>query len=118
LMFHPKAFIFVLLFPVLLGFWNQFIILNLTLMRIFGRFLGSGLLECPMTPLVCCQVPFPIFSGDVRLISLKVIALVTYLGNWVLIAPVITYRFLLDFHSFLLEAISANYLGPLFFRHI
>ncbi len=57
----------------------------------------------------------PIFSEGVRLISSKVIALVGYLGNGVLVALVIAFRFLLDFRLFLLEAISANYLGPLLF---
>ncbi len=75
--------------------------------------MGSGSLECPTTPLVCCQVAFPIFSGDARLISLKVITLISYLGKWVLVAFVIASRFLLDICLFLLEVISANYLGPL-----
>lgn len=84
-------------------------------MKVFGRLSSLGSLKCPATPLICRQVAFPIFSGDVRLISSKVIALIAYLGNWVLAALMITSGFLLDFLLFLLEAISANYLGPLLF---
>jgi hypothetical protein len=39
----------------------------------------------------------------------------TYLGNWALMALVIPFRFLLDFHPFLLKAIGGNILGPFFF---
>jgi hypothetical protein len=52
------------------------------------------------------------FDGGIRLTSLEVIALVTYLKSWALVEFVITSRFLLDFHSFLLEVIGANRLGP------
>ncbi len=59
---------------------------------------------------------FPISSGGVRLISSKVIVLVTYLESWALVALVITSKFLLDFCLFLLEAIGVNSLGPLLFQ--
>ncbi len=59
---------------------------------------------------------FPISSGGVRLISLEVIVLVTYLGSWGLVALVITSKFLLDFCLFLLEAIGVSRLGPLLFQ--
>jgi len=42
------------------------------------------------------------------LISLKVIVLVAYLGSWILVTLVIISKFLLDFCSFLLEAIGVN----------
>jgi hypothetical protein len=77
-------------------------------MGIFERLLGQCLLECLKAFLVCQYVVFPIFSGGVRLISSKVIALVAYLGSWALIAPVITSRFLLDFRPFLLEVIGVS----------
>jgi hypothetical protein len=39
-----------------------------------------------------------------------------FLGSWPLVALVITYRFLLDSHPFLLEALHANNLGSLPFQ--
>jgi hypothetical protein len=47
-------------------------------MGIFERFLGLGSLECPEAFLVYQQVAFPICSGVVQLISLKVIAPTAY----------------------------------------
>ncbi len=64
------------LFPSLLVFHNQFVVFYLTLMNFFEKFLGLSSLECLETFLVLCQMVLPIFSGDVRLISSKVIALV------------------------------------------
>ncbi len=57
-----------------------------------------------------------ISNGGVWLISLEVIALTTYLGNWALKAPVTTSRFLLDFHPLLLKTIGASNLRPLPFQ--
>jgi hypothetical protein len=59
-------------------------------------------------------VVLPISSGGVWLISSKVITLTAYLGNWAIIALVITYKFLLDFHPFLLEAIGVSNSRPFF----
>jgi len=72
------------------------------------RFLGLGSLECPKAFLIYQQVAFPISSGVAGFISLKVIAPTTYVGRWALIVFIITSKFLLDSHSFLLEAIGAN----------
>jgi hypothetical protein len=80
-MFCPKAFIFVSLLPSFLGFHNQFIVFYLTLMKVFEKKLGLNSLECLETHLVFHQVVFPIFNEGVRLISSKIIALITYLGN-------------------------------------
>jgi len=52
----------------------------------------------------------------VWLISLEVIALTTYLGNWALKAPIATSKFLLDFHLLLLKTIGASSLRPLPFQ--
>lgn len=51
---------------------------------------------------------FPIFSGGIRLISLKVITQIAYMGSWVLVAHVIASKFLLDLCAFLLEMIVVN----------
>jgi hypothetical protein len=58
-------------------------------------------------------VVLPISSGGVWSISLEVITLIAYLGNWAIIALVITSKFLLDFHQFLLEAIGVSNSRPL-----
>jgi hypothetical protein len=50
------------------------------------------------------------------LISSEVITLTTYLGNWALIAHVITSKFLLDSYMFLLKAMGASSLEPLPFQ--
>jgi hypothetical protein len=75
-------------------------------MGVFKWLSGLGSLECLKAPFVCWQVVLPIFSGGIKLISLKI-------GSWTLIALVIISRFLLDFRSFLLEAIGVNSLKPL-----
>jgi hypothetical protein len=67
------------------SFWNQ-LVFNSTLMKDFGRLLGSSSLECPKAFLVCRQVVFPIFSGGIKFISLEVIALIAYMGSWVLVS--------------------------------
>jgi hypothetical protein len=46
----------------------------------------------------------------------KGIVLAVYLMSWALVSFVIASRFLLNFHSFLLEAIKASNLGSLFFQ--
>jgi hypothetical protein len=71
-------------------------------MGIFERFLGSGSLECLKAFLIYQQVPLPIFSGVVGLISLKVIAPTAYVGSWALIVLIISSKFLLDSRSFFL----------------
>jgi hypothetical protein len=67
------------------SFWNQ-LVFNSTLMKDFGRLLGSSSLECPEAFLVYQQVVFPIFSGGIKLISLEVIALIAYMGSWALVS--------------------------------
>ncbi len=85
-------------------------------MRVFERLVGLGSLECLKAFLIHWQVAFPISSGGVGLISLKVIVLVTYLGCWALFVPFISSMFFLDFCPFLLEVIGASSLGPFFFQ--
>jgi hypothetical protein len=55
-------------------------------MKDFGKLLGSSSLACPEAFLVRQQVVFPIFSGGIKLISLEVIASITYMGSWVLVS--------------------------------
>jgi hypothetical protein len=84
-------------------------------MGIFERLLGASAFECLEAFLVRRHVVFPISSGGIRLISLEVIALATYLRSWALIAHVIASRFLLDSCPFLLGVISASSSGSLLF---
>jgi hypothetical protein len=79
---------------------------------VFERLLGLGSLEYPEAPLIHRHVIFPISSGGIGLIYIEVIALATYLGSWALTTLVITFRFLLVYCSFLLEAIGVNGSGP------
>jgi hypothetical protein len=58
------------------------------------------------------QAFLPIFCGGINFISTKFIALVSYLGNWALVAPIITIKFLVDHCPFLLEAIGVNNFSP------
>jgi hypothetical protein len=116
LMFHLEAFLFVLVLPSLLGFWNQLVIFYSTLMGVFKRLLGLGSLQCPKALLVHRQVALTIFIRGIGLISLNVIALVTYLKSWALVTFVIASRFLLDFHLFLLKAIVVNSSGSFLFQ--
>jgi hypothetical protein len=85
-------------------------------MRVFERLVGLGSLECLKAFLIHQQVVFPISSGGVRLIFLKVIALITYLGCWALFVLFISSMFFLDFCPYLLAMIGANSLGPFFFQ--
>jgi len=72
--------------------------------------LGSW--DCPHVLLVHQQASLPIFQGGINFIFTKFIALVAYLGNWALVAPIIITRFLVDHCPFLLKAIGANNFGP------
>ncbi len=85
-------------------------------MGVFERLLGPGSLECFEAPLVCQHVALPISNGGVVLISLKVIAPITYLRSWALVAPIICSKFLLDFCLFLLKVIGVSNLGPFSFQ--
>jgi len=85
-------------------------------MRVFERLVGLGSLECLKAFLIHQQVVSPISSGGVRLIFLKVIALITYLGCWALFVLFISFMFFLDFCPYLLAMIGANSLGPFFFQ--
>ncbi len=108
-----KSFAFCFIVLSLLGFQSQFVVFKSTLMEIFERLLGVGSLDCLEVLLVHQQVVLPISSGGVWSISLEVITLIAYLGNWAIIALVITSKFLLDFHQFLLEAIGVSNSRPL-----
>ncbi len=75
----------------------------------------SSSLDCPQAPLVCQHVILPIFSGD-QLHFHRAHCIVAYLGSWALIAPIIAAKFLLNYHTFLLEMIGANDFGPFLFQ--
>jgi hypothetical protein len=85
----------------------------LTFMKVFKRLLSSSFLDCLEAPLVHWQISLLIFNGKISLISLETIVLMAYLGSWVLVAPIIAFRFLLDSCPFPLEVIGANSLGSL-----
>ncbi len=116
LMFCLEAFLFTSLFPLLLGFQSKLIVFYSILMGIFEKLLGLGPLECPKALLIHQQVALPISSGGIGFISLEFIVLAIYLGSWALITLVIASKFLLDSHSFLLEAIGVSNLWPFPFQ--
>jgi hypothetical protein len=103
-------------FPPLLSFWHQLVSFDLTLIQVFKWLLCPGFFECLKTFLVHQQISLPIFNGGIVLICIKTIVLVTYLGNWALVAHVIVFRLLLNSRPFLLEAIGASNLGSFPFR--
>lgn len=72
--------------------------------------------ECLKAPLVCRQILLPISSHRIGFISTKTIALIMYLGGWVLVVLIIISRFLLDSRPFLLVAIGASSLNSLPFQ--
>jgi hypothetical protein len=79
----------------------------------FWETFGFGLIGMPWGPFSLSTNGFPHFNGGIRLISLEVIAPATYLRSWALVALVITSRFLLNFHPFLLEVIGVSNSRPL-----
>jgi len=85
-------------------------------MGIFKKFLGLDSLKCLKAFFVHQHVAFPISSEGIKLIFSKVNVLATYLESWALVALVIVFRFLLNFHPFLLEMIGVNNLRPLLFQ--
>jgi hypothetical protein len=60
-------------------------------------------------------VALPISSGGIQLISLKVLAQVTYLGSWALVVHGIASRVFFYLCPFLLEMIVVSNLRPLLF---
>jgi hypothetical protein len=72
-----------------------------TLLGIFESLLGASPFECLEAFLVRQHVAFPISSGGIGLISLKVIAIIAYLRSWALITHVKASKFLLNSCSFL-----------------
>jgi hypothetical protein len=52
------------------------------------------------------QISFPIAFGGIRLILTTTIAPATYLGKWAFIVSIITIKFIVDQHPFLLEALA------------
>jgi hypothetical protein len=111
----PKGFPFCFIISPPPSFRSQLVIFYSTLLGVFERLLGLGLLECPEALHVCQYVALHVFSGGSGLISSEVIALVAYMGSWGLVTLIIASKFLLYFRSFLLEVIGANNLGSLFF---
>jgi hypothetical protein len=87
-------------------------------MKDFERFLGLSSLECFEALLVHWRWFSLVLVGGVWLISLQVIVVIIYLGNWTLVALVIASRFLMDFHLFSLEVIDVSNLGPFLSKHI
>jgi hypothetical protein len=75
-------------------------------MGVFKSLSGLDSLECLETIFVHQHVAFPIFRWGIRL----------SLGSWALVALVITFKFLLNSSSFLLEMIGVSNSGPLPFQ--
>ncbi len=72
----------------------------------FGDLLGSRSFDSPERPLAHKQASLPITFSGVRLILASIITPTSYLGSWVLVALVITTRFMVDQCPFLLEALT------------
>jgi hypothetical protein len=53
-------------------------------------------------------VTLPVSSGGVGLIFSEVIVLVIYVGSWAFITTIIVFKFLLNFHLFLLKSIGVS----------
>jgi hypothetical protein len=82
-------------------------------MQVYEKVLGPSCFECLKAPLVHWEVMFPISSGSMGFISVKTIEPMIFLGSWALVTLDITFKFLLDLHSFLLEAIGASFSSSL-----
>ncbi len=102
--------------PPFLDFWHQLASFDSTFICLFGKLLRLGFLECPEVPLVHQQASLPISKSGVSLVSLKVIALVAYLGDWKLVTLIVELKILQDDYPFLLGVIRANSSGPLPFQ--
>lgn len=114
-MFHPKAFLFYSFFLPFQVFKASLLFWIWPWREFFYKLFGLCSLQYLQAFLVHWQVAFPISSGGIWLISLKVIVQATYLGSWAWVAHVIAFKFLLDFCTFLLEMIVVNNLGALLF---
>jgi len=95
-------------FSPLPSFRHELVSFDLTFMQICERLLGPSCFECLKPPLVHWEVMFPISRGSIGFILAKTIELMIFLGSWALVTLVITSRFLLDLHPFLLEAIGVS----------
>ncbi len=82
----------------------------------FWMTFGFGFIGVPWSffNLLTCDIL--IFSGGLRLISSEVIAPIPFLKSWTLITFIMTFRFLLNFCMFLLEAIGVRSSMPLPFH--
>jgi hypothetical protein len=87
-------------------FTESLISFDYSLLQVFGRLLGLGSFDSPKGLLVHKQTSLLITLNGVKFISTSTIALVAYLGSWVLVVLVITIRFMVDQHPFLLEALT------------
>jgi hypothetical protein len=73
--------------------------------QVFGRLLGPRSFDSPKGLLAHKQAFPPITFGDIGLIPTFTINPTTYLGSWALLALIITVRFMVDQHPFLLKAL-------------
>jgi hypothetical protein len=87
-------------------FIESFISFDFFFLQMFGCLLGIGSFDGPKSPLACKQTSLPITFRGVQFISTSIIAPIAYLRSWALVALVITARFMVDQHPFLLEALT------------
>jgi hypothetical protein len=78
---------------------------DLSLLQVFRCLLGPRTFDSLERPLACKQASLPIILGGISFIPIATIALITYLGSWAFIAPIITARFMVNQQPFLLEAL-------------
>jgi hypothetical protein len=83
---------------------------------VFGHLLGLGSFDNPEGTLACKQTFFLITFNGIGFILMTSIAPTTYLGNLTLLTLILTARFMVDQHPFLLEALTRVDSNILFFQ--
>ncbi len=89
-------------------FIKSLISFDFSLFQVFGCLLGPRSFDSLEGPLACKKICLPIIFGNIELILTITIALITYLGNWALVALIIVFRFMIDQHPFLLEMLTQS----------
>ncbi len=87
-------------------FIESLISFDSSLHKVFGPLLGPRSFDNLKGPLIHKQTSLPIIFGGIELISTSTIAPTTCLRIWAFVVSVITARFIVDQHPFLLEALA------------
>ncbi len=87
-------------------FTKFFISFESSLLQLFGCLLGPRSFNSPKGPLARKQFPLPIIFDGIRFISTSTIAPISYLRSWALVTSIISIKFMVDQHPFLLETLA------------